>query len=126
MTTATATPVRPPPAIAVVSVLLFAVAAGAVVVLLGNKTVDGDLTFVEVLPAVGLALASAALVGATWSGIKPFWYLEQPMAVAGGIWCAFAAMRGSTVWWALVAGAALWLVVLWLPSSRAWFNSPDH
>ena len=125
MTTATTTAARPPAPVAVLSGLQFVAAAAAVVVFLGNQTVDGDLTIGEIIPAVLIALAGASLVGATWSGVRPFWFIEQPMAIAAGAWAVMNALDGSTLWWGLVAICALWLVVLWLPASRHWFNSPQ-
>lgn len=126
MTTAAhTTPARPPVPVAILSGVQFAAAAAVVVVFLGNETTDGDLTVGEIIPAVLIALAGAALVGATWSGVRPFWFIEQPMAIAAGAWAAINALDGSSLWWGVVAASVLWIVTLWIPTSRRWFSSPN-
>ncbi|MGH9138616.1 MAG: hypothetical protein ACRD0G_16480 [Acidimicrobiales bacterium] len=115
-------PARPPLPIAVLAGAQFAAIGAAVVVVLGEKAVDSELSIADVVPAVIVALVGAALVGATWSGFRPAWFAEQPLAVAAAAWCAFGAVRGSSLWWVLAAGSVVWLAVLWLPAARRWFN----
>lgn len=99
----------------------FLAAGAVVVVLLGNGTVDGELTGGDIAEAVAAALVGAAVIGSTTAGGRIGWWVQlvlAPVALAfGGITMLQDEPPGLPV---LVLGA-VWLLLLLVPPTRAWF-----
>lgn len=115
-----------PAALTVVGALQFAAFGAACIVLLGDATLDGELSAADVARAVGVALLGALVVGSTWYGGRVGWWMQIALALvvlALGVATSgddTAAVPGL----ALAVGAVLWLALLALPQSRQWFLRP--
>lgn len=114
---------RPLP-LTVLGSLQFAGFAIAVVVLLGDGTLDGALSGADVARAVGLALLGAVVVGSTWSGARLAWWFELALAAGAVAWGAVTTASDDPPGYPVLAAGAIWLALLTMPSSRSWFLRP--
>jgi len=101
--------------------LQFAGFAIACVVLLGDGTLDGALTAADVARAVLVALVGATVVGATWSGGRLGWWVDIALGAGLAAWGAATTAADDPPGYPVLAAGVLWLAVVLLPSSRAWF-----
>jgi hypothetical protein len=89
----------------------------ACMVLLGDGTLDGELSAADVAAAVGVALLGALVVGSTFSGGRYAWWFELALAAVVIAW-------GALVFPPAAAFGAVWLAITALPQSRTWFLRP--
>ena len=101
--------------------LQFAAFGAGCVVLLGERTLDGELTAGDVAVAVGVALVGAFVVGSTWSGGRPGWWFQLVLGVGALAWGVVSTVADEAPGVAVFAAGVLWLAGLLLPQSRAWF-----
>lgn len=116
---------RLPPTAALLAFIQFLAAGAGVVVLLGNGTVDGELTGGDIVKAVGVALVGAAVIGSTTAGGRIGWWVQlvlAPVALAYGLITMLQDESPGLP--ALVVGV-LWLLLLILPPTRRWFLRPQ-
>lgn len=113
-----------PLALTVLGTLQFAAFGIACVVLLGDGTLDGELSSTDVGLAIGVALAGAVVVGSTWSGGRIALWVEVALAIGAVAWGAATTASDDAPGPALVALGVLWLAIIALPRSRAWFLRP--
>lgn len=116
---------RPPVTAATLAVLQFLAAALGVIVLLGNGTLDSELSAGDVGLAIGAAVAGAALVGTTWAGLRFGFYLQLLLAPAAITWGATTMTQEENPGLPLVVAGAVWLLLLLAPPSRNWFLRPQ-
>ena len=114
---------RPLP-LTVLGALQFAAFAVGCVVLLGDGTLDGELSAGDIALAVAVALVGAVVVGSTWSGAKTGWWLQLALALATVAWGAIQSASGSSFGYVVLVGGVVWFVLAALPQSRAWFLRP--
>jgi hypothetical protein len=114
---------RPFP-LTVLGALQFVAFAVGCVVLLGDGTLDGELSVADVAAAVAVALLGALVVGSTWSGGRVGWWLELALAVITIAWGAVSGASGDGPGYPLVAAGVVWFGLAVLPQSRAWFLRP--
>ena len=113
------------PITAVVLATLQFLAAGALcVVRLGDGTLDGELSVGDVAVAVVIALVGAGIVGATWSGHRAGWYGELLLGLACLGWGAVAFLVDAKYAVPALVAGAIWLALLVLPPSRAFYLRP--
>lgn len=113
-----------PLALSVLGGLQFAAFGAACVILLGESTLDGALTAGDVAVAVGIALVGAVVVGSTWNGGRVALWLQIVLAIAAAAYGVVGALDDQVWGWPLAAGGGLWLAIVALPQSRAWFTRP--
>ncbi len=113
-----------PVALTVLGAIQFVGFAVGCMVLLGDGTLDGELSAADVAVAVGVALAGALVVGSTFSGGRLAWWFELVLGLAVVGWGVVAALDGDGLGLPAVALGVLWLAVAVLPGSRAWFLRP--
>ena len=116
---------RRPLPLTVLGALQFAAFAVGCVVLLGDGTLDGELSAGDIAAAVGVALVGALVVGSTWSGGRVGWWFELALAVATTAWGAIIAASEEAIGYALVGAGVVWFAVAALPQSRTWFLRPQ-
>jgi hypothetical protein len=115
-----AAPTRPP-TVTALGVLQFAVAALAVIVVLGVRSEDGELAAGDIGLAVAAACVGGAVFSATWSGGRVGWWCQLALAALGTVaGLATLLLDRAPGAPALVVGV-LWLALALLPSSRTWF-----
>lgn len=114
-----------PLTLTILGALQFAGFAIAVVVLLGDGTLDGALSGADVARAVGLALLGAVVVGSTWSGARLAWWFELALATGAVAWGALTTLSDDPPGYPVLAAGAICLALLLLPSSRNWFLRPS-
>lgn len=113
---------RRPIALTVLGGVQFAGFGVACILLLGNGTLDGELSAGDITLAVGVALLGALIVGSTWSGGRVAWWFELAVGVVAVAW-GLATGDGAPGL-PLATGGLLSLAVAALPQSRAWFLRP--
>lgn len=115
-----AAPTRPP-TVTTLGVLQFVVAAVAVIVVLGIRSEDGELSAGDVGLAVGAACVGGAIFSATWSGGRIGWWSQLVLAVLGSVWGLVTLLTDQVPGAPGLAVGVLWLALALLPSSRSWF-----
>jgi hypothetical protein len=115
-----------PLALTVLGGIQFAACAAACVVLLGESTLDGELSVADVVLAVAVALVGALVVGSTWNGGRIGWVFEVALAVVTILLGAVWATSDDQAFYGYTIGAVgvLWLAIVVLPQARAWFSRP--
>ncbi len=116
---------RRPLPLTVLGALQFAAFAVGCVVLLGDGTLDGELSAADIAAAVGVALLGALVVGSTWSGGRVGWWLELGLALVTVAWGAGTAAAGDAPGYPLVIAGVVWFALAALPQSRTWFLRPQ-
>ena len=114
-----------PLALTVLGALQFAAFGVACVVLLGDGTLDGELSTGDIVLAVLVALAGALVVGSTWSGGQVGWWFELVAAAVAIAWGMISGVGDDAPGYPLAAGGVLWFGLAALPQSRAWFLRPQ-
>ena len=114
-----------PLALTVLGVLQFAAFGVACIVLLGNGTLDGELSTVDIVGAVLVALVGALVVGSTWSGGQLGWWFELAAAAAAVAWGMISGVADDAPGYPLAAAGVVWFGLAAVPQSRAWFLRPQ-
>jgi hypothetical protein len=99
--------------------------AVACMVLLGDGTLDGELSVADVAGAVAVAIAGALVVGSTFSGGKVAWWFELLLGLAAVVVGIIGFAGDDAYGLPLAALGVVWLVVAAMPQSRAWFLRPS-
>lgn len=115
---------RRPPTVVVLATLQFLAAGALCIVRLGDGTLDGDLSAGDVAVAIAIAVVGAAVVGATWSGHRAGWYGELLLTLASLVWGIIALVLDAEYTELALVGGAVWLLLLVLPPSRAFYLRP--
>jgi hypothetical protein len=110
-----------PLALTVLGVLQFAAFGVACIVLLGNGTLDGELSASDIVSAVLVALAGALVVGSTWSGGQVGWWFELVAAAAAVAWGMVSGVTDNAPGYPLAAAGVVWFGLAAVPQSRTWF-----
>lgn len=117
--------VQRPVALTALGALQFAAFAAGCVFVLGEGTVDGALTAADVVLAVGVALGGAVVVGSTWSGGRVAWWFELLLGIAVLAWGGLVGVADEdTIGYGLIGVGLIWVAIVALPQSRAWFLRP--
>ena len=103
-------------------VLAFGVAC---VVLLGDATLDGELTAGDVTVAVLVAILGSIVVGCSWNGGPVAWWFELGAAVVATAWGAITAAGDDAPGYPLAVAGVIWFLLVASPPSRAWFLRPQ-
>ena len=112
---------RRPLALTVLGALQFAAFGLACVILLGDGTLDGELSTGDILAAVVVALAGALVVGSTWSGGQVGWWFELAAAATAVAWGMISGVADTGPGYPLAAAGVVWFGLAGAPQSRAWF-----
>lgn len=103
------------------SVLQFVATGLLAIVVLGQGTLDSELSPVDVLAAIAVAVVGATAATSTWNGGRLGWVFQLVVAVglAGfGVW---RLLEGDVPY--LLGGAVAWLALLLIPAHRTWFET---
>jgi hypothetical protein len=93
-------------------------------VLLGDGTLDGELSVADVAAAVGAALVGALVVGSTFSGGRYAWWLELALGAVAVVWGATSYATDDLPGLPVAVLGIVWLGITAMPQSRAWFLRP--
>ena len=115
-----------PLALTVLGVLQFAAFGVACVVLLGDGTLDGELSTGDIVLAVVVALVGAVVVGSTWSGGQVAWWFELATAAVAVAWGMITGVGEDAPGYPLAAAGVVWFGIAAMPQSRAWFLRPQR
>ena len=115
-----AAPTRPL-TVTILGVLQFLVAAVAVIVVLGIRSEDGELSAGDVGLAVAAASVGGAVFSATWAGGRIGWWCQLVLAVLGSAWGLASALTDRAPGVPAFVVGVLWLALALLPASRTWF-----
>jgi len=115
---------RRPITVVALATLQFLTAGALCVVRLGDGTLDGELSVGDIAGAIAIAIAGAAVVGATWSGHRAGWYAELLVALTGIVWGVVTLALDTFPGWPAFTAGIVWLVLLLLPSSRRFYLRP--
>jgi hypothetical protein len=113
-----------PIALTVLGALQFLAFGVVCVVLLGDGTLDGELSAGDIALAVGVAILGAIVVGITWNGSRVAWWFELALAAVAIVWGLVTGAADDLPGYALAACGAVSGAVVALPSSRQWFLRP--
>ncbi|MBA2281389.1 MAG: hypothetical protein M3527_03025 [Actinomycetota bacterium] len=103
------------------AVLQFVAAGAGAIVLLGNGTLDSELSPLDVAAAVGVAILGALVVGTSWNGGRAGWLLQLVLAAAALVWGVLLVLDDKTP--VVVGAAVVWLTLLNVPRHRRWFQT---
>lgn len=107
--------------VTVLAGLQFLAVGACCIVLLGNATLDSELSPLEVGAAVGVALAGAIVVGSSLNGGRVGWALQVALALAAiGLGVVLVVDGQLPV---VLAAGVVWLVLLVVPTHRRWFET---
>lgn len=109
----------------ILATVQFIAAGAAVVVLLGNGTVDGELTGGDIAKAVGVALVGAAVIGSTTAGGRIGWWVQLVLAPVALAFGAITMTQDESPGLPALVVGAIWLLLLLLPPTRTWFLRPQ-
>jgi hypothetical protein len=115
-----AAPARPL-TVTTLGVLQFLVAAVAVIVVLGIRSEDGELSAGDVGLAVAAACVGGAIFSATWAGGRIGWWCQLVLAVLGSAWGLVTLLTDDAPGAPVLVVGVLWLALALLPASRNWF-----
>ena len=99
----------------------FIAAGAAVVVILGNGTVDGELTTSDILRAVAAALVGAGVIGSTTAGGRIGWWVQLVLAPVALAFGTITMLRDESPGLPVLVLGAVWLLLLLVPPTRNWF-----
>jgi hypothetical protein len=110
-----------PVLVTILAVLQFVGAGAAAIVLLGNGTLDSELSPLDIGAAVLMAVLGATVVGSTWNGGRGGWIFQLVTAIAVAAFGAFRVVEGDLPY--IVGLAVVWLALLVVPTHRTWFET---
>jgi hypothetical protein len=115
-----------PVALTVLGAIQFAACGAICVVIIGESTLDGELSVSDIVLAVAVALLGALVVGSTWNGGRIGWVFEIVLAVCTILAGLLLANDEDQAFYGYTVGAVgvLWLAIVVLPQARAWFSRP--
>jgi hypothetical protein len=93
------------------------------IVVLGHGGLDSELSPLDVLPAIAVAIAGATAATTTWNGGRVGWTFQVLLALGLGGFGVWRVIEGDLP--SLVGGAVVWLALLFVPAHRRWFDTAD-
>jgi hypothetical protein len=115
---------RRPIALTVLGALQFLAFGVVCVVLLGDATLDGELSAGDIAVAVAVAVLGAVVVGSTWGGGRVAMWFELAVAVGAIAWGSVTGAAGDAPGYPLAAAGVLCGGIVVLPQCRDWFLRP--
>ncbi len=107
--------------VSALAVLQFVATGAGAIVLLGNGTIDSELSPLDVAGAVGVAILGAFVVGSSWNGGRVGWIFQLVLSMAAIAWGIVLVLDDKTP---IVVGlGVLWLLLLNIPAHRRWFQT---
>jgi hypothetical protein len=110
-----------PLTVTTLGVLQFLVAAVGVIVVLGIRSEDGELSAGDIALAVAAACVGGAVFSATWAGGRIGWWCQLVLAVLVTATGAVTMLTDRAPGLPVFVVGVLWLALALLPASRSWF-----